>query len=176
MEDLNGDLYADFIPNKGGETELYKSAIEVLAKLHGSEAPENLHSGKPLHPYDETALIAETDLLPQWFFPLALGRQASLGEISEHRALWREMLSPILGDLTVFVHRDYHAQNLIWLPARKGIARVGVIDFQDAVAGNNAYDLVSLLEDARRDVSPELAEAMIAHYLETMRGFDRYIN
>ncbi|HSZ10936.1 MAG TPA: phosphotransferase, partial [Rhizomicrobium sp.] len=87
MENLDGDLYADFISGKGGETELYKSAIEVLAKLHGSKAPQSLHSGKRLHPYDETALIAETDLLPQWFFPLALGRQASAGEITEHRAL-----------------------------------------------------------------------------------------
>jgi aminoglycoside/choline kinase family phosphotransferase len=68
------------------------------------------------------------------------------------------------------VHRDYHAQNLLWLPERSGIARVGLIDFQDAVAGSQAYDLISLIEDARRDVTPQLAEAATAHYLAAMRA------
>jgi aminoglycoside/choline kinase family phosphotransferase len=63
------------------------------------------------------------------------------------------------------VHRDYHAQNLLWRGDRSGLARVGMIDFQDALAGSPAYDLVSLLEDARRDVAPELADAMTQHYL-----------
>jgi N-acetylmuramate 1-kinase len=169
MEDLDGDLYADFIPRGGDEAELYSSAIETLAKLHSGAAPQTLHPEKPLHAYDETALLAEIDLLTEWFFPVALGRSASKEEIAEHRALWREALSSVLNDPAVFVHRDYHAQNLIWLPARKGIARVGIIDFQDAVAGSDAYDLISLLEDARRDVPPELREAMTQHYFETMR-------
>src|SRR6202035_4599548 len=69
----------------------------------------------------------------------------------------------------VFVHRDFHAQNLFWLPARAGVARVGVIDFQDAVAGNRSYDLISLLEDARRDVAPDLALAMKQRYASIMR-------
>ena len=63
------------------------------------------------------------------------------------------------------VLRDYHAENLLWLPDREGQARVGVIDFQDGLIGSPAYDLVSLLEDARRDVDPELAIAMIGHYV-----------
>jgi hypothetical protein len=70
----------------------------------------------------------------------------------------------------VFVHRDYHAQNLLWLPERDGVARVGLIDFQDAVAGSPAYDLISLTEDARRTVSPELAEIATAHYLAVMKA------
>ena len=82
----------------------------------------------------------------------------------------------MLDDPTVFVHRDYHAQNLIWLPSREGVSRVGIIDFQDAVAGSDAYDLVSLLEDARRDVSPELREAMTRHYLETTHSLDMPID
>jgi hypothetical protein len=63
------------------------------------------------------------------------------------------------------VHRDYHAQNLMWLPARAGVARVGMIDFQDALAGHPAYDLISLLEDARREVSPAMSDFMTALYL-----------
>ncbi len=70
----------------------------------------------------------------------------------------------------MFVHRDYHAQNLIWLPGRDGLKRVGLIDFQDAVAGTRAYDLISLVEDARRDVAPEIARATTAHYLATMQA------
>ncbi|HEY5238438.1 MAG TPA: phosphotransferase [Rhizomicrobium sp.] len=176
MEDLEGDLYADFIPRNGGEIELYSSAIEALAKLHISETPRTLHPEKPLHPYDETALLAETDLLTEWFFPVALARDATVHEKSEHRALWREALSSMLDDPTVFVHRDYHAQNLIWLPLRQGVSRVGIIDFQDAVAGSDAYDLVSLLEDARRDVSPDLREAMTQHYLGIMCRLDTPID
>jgi len=176
MEYLDGDLYADFIPRGGDEIELYSAAIEILAKLHAAEAPRILHPEKPLHAYDETALLAEIDLLTEWFFPAGLGRRASDDEIAEHRALWRETLSTVLDDRAVFVHRDYHAQNLIWLPARQGIARVGVIDFQDAVAGSDAYDLVSLLEDARRDVSPELREAMTTHYLGTMGRMGAPVN
>jgi aminoglycoside/choline kinase family phosphotransferase len=70
----------------------------------------------------------------------------------------------------VFVHRDYHAQNLLWLPSRKGLARVGLIDFQDAVAGSKAYDLISLVEDARRDVPRDIAEATTTHYLDAMKA------
>ena len=70
----------------------------------------------------------------------------------------------------VLVHRDYHAENLMWLPDRDGIQRVGLIDFQDAVAGSQAQDLMHLLEDARRDVSPETAKATIRHYFDTMKA------
>jgi aminoglycoside/choline kinase family phosphotransferase len=168
IEDLGHDLYADVLSAGGDADELYGAAIDALAKLHAHTAPAAL-ADKPLHKYDETALIAETDLLPEWFFPVALGRKASDDELAEHRALWKQTLDPVFGHPSVFVHRDYHAQNLLWLPERSGHARVGIIDFQDAVAGTHAYDLVSLIEDARRDVDPALAEAMTARYLQKMR-------
>jgi aminoglycoside/choline kinase family phosphotransferase len=157
--------------NKGGsEEELYKAAVEILAKLHSEQAPEELPGGFPLHAYDEIALIAETDLLTEWFLPLALGRPATEAEVAQHRDLWRQALAGIAASPRVFVHRDYHAQNLIWMPHRQGLARVGLIDFQDAVAGSLAYDLVSLLEDARRDVSPAIADLATRHYLASMRA------
>src|SRR5690606_25055769 len=114
------------------------------------------------------ALLAEVDLLTEWYVPYARGREATEAEVAEHRALWRGVLAPILAAPRVFVHRDYHAQNHLWLPERVGAARTGLIDFQDAVAGSKAYDLVSLLEDARRDVAPEVAQAALAHYLAAM--------
>jgi aminoglycoside/choline kinase family phosphotransferase len=170
LEDLGDDLFADVLAKGGDETALYQAAVEVLAKIHAADSPASLPAGKPLFDYDTVALIAETDLLIEWFLPLALGRVATDAEIAEHRALWGAALAGIGASRRVFVHRDYHAQNLLWLPGRDGVARVGLIDFQDAVAGSAAYDLISLVEDARRDVSPELAQAATAHYLAAMKA------
>jgi N-acetylmuramate 1-kinase len=170
IEDLGDGLYADVLTNGGDENALYGAAIDALARIHAEGAPAMLPADKPLHAYDDVALVAETDLMTQWFMPVALGRDASEAEVSEHRTLWRETLAPVLASPAVFVHRDYHAQNLIWLPEREGVARAGMIDFQDAVAGTRSYDLISLVEDARRDVEPSLAEAMTTRYLEKMRA------
>ncbi|MCP5410674.1 MAG: phosphotransferase [Alphaproteobacteria bacterium] len=170
LEDLGDALFADVLTQGGDEPELYKAAVEVLAKLHATDAPAIIGPDKPLFAYDGTALIAETDLLTEWFFPLALGRAATADEIAEHRGLWRAALASLNAERRVFVHRDYHAQNLLWLPARQGVGRVGLIDFQDAVAGSPAYDLVSLIEDARRDVDRHVAAAAASHYLNAMRA------
>jgi aminoglycoside/choline kinase family phosphotransferase len=168
LEDLGDALFADVLADGGDEKTLYQAAVEVLAKIHANDAPAALSSDKPLFDYDQTALVAETDLLTEWFLPLVLGRTASEEETAEHRRLWRAALAKIDQGRRVFVHRDYHAQNLLWLPERGGVARVGLIDFQDAVAGSPAYDLISLTEDARRDVPPDIAEAATAHYLAAM--------
>jgi hypothetical protein len=170
MEDLGEHLYADVIETGADESALYRRAVDALVRLHCEPAPMELAEGKPLYAYDETALTAEIDLMTEWFFPLGLGRVATADEIYEHRALWRTALSPVLSAPAVFVHRDYHAQNLLWLSDREELQGVGVIDFQDAVAGTKSYDLISLIEDARRDVAPELAEAMTRHYLAAMRA------
>ena len=170
LEDLGDALFTDVIPIGAPEEELYKAAVEVLARLHKERAPALLAEDVPLFVYDDVALIAETDLMLEWFLPLALDRAATEAEYKEHRALWQAALAAIADSEPVFVHRDYHAQNLMWLPERTGLARVGLIDFQDAVAGSRAYDLISLTEDARRDVSPALAEIATAHYLSVMRA------
>jgi aminoglycoside/choline kinase family phosphotransferase len=168
IEDLGDSLYADVI-DTGNEAALYRAAAEVLAQLHAERAPAVLPPDKDLHAYDETALGAEVDLLTDWFMPVALGRVATAEEIAEHRALWRKAFAALKHD-PVFVHRDYHAQNLLWLPNRRGLACVGLIDFQDAVAGSKAYDLISLIEDARRDVPAAIAEETTKHYLTTMQA------
>jgi len=165
LEDLGEDLYTDSIAKGTAETPLYEAAIDVLAALHHEPAPAALAAGKPLFAYDETALLAETDLLTEWFLPLATGQPTSPDAREAHRALWRTALAAMPNPTPVFVHRDYHAMNLIWLPDRSGIARVGMIDFQDALAGHPAYDLISLLEDARREVTPAMSDFMIALYL-----------
>jgi aminoglycoside/choline kinase family phosphotransferase len=167
LEDLGDGLFADVVANGGDERALYHNAMEVLARLHAKPAPEAMGE-KPLFTYDETALLAEADLLTEWYFPHALGRAATDDEVAEHRDLWRGVLAPVLAAPKVFVHRDYHAQNLLWLPERSGPGKTGLIDFQDAVAGSRAYDLASLLEDARRDVDAGVAQSALRHYLDTM--------
>ena len=168
MEDLGADLFTDSLAKGVAEPSLYEGAAEVLARLHAETAPAVLPPDKPLHAYDETALMAEVDLLTEWFFPVGLGRSATGDEVAEFHSLWREALAPVLGTRPVFVHRDYHAQNLMWMPQRTGAARVGLIDFQDGVAGSPAYDMISLVEDARRDVSPEIGRLTLSHYLNKM--------
>jgi len=167
IEDLGDALFADVLAEGGDEAALYRNAMEVLARIHAEPAPAMV-GNKPLFAYDDVALLAEIDLLTEWYLPYALARAATADEIAEHRGLWQAALAGIAASPRVFVHRDYHAQNLLWLPQRAGAGRTGLIDFQDAVAGSRAYDLISLLEDARRDVDPAVAEIALRHYLDTM--------
>lgn len=170
MEDLGADLFTDSLAKGVSETELYQGAAEVLARIHADTAPAVLPPDKVLHAYDETALLAEVDLLTEWFFPVGLGRSATADELAEFHGLWRAVLAPVLNTRPVFVHRDYHAQNLMWMPGRDGAARVGLIDFQDGVAGSPAYDMISLVEDARRDVSAATGRLTLSHYLDKMQA------
>ncbi len=169
MEDLGADLFTDSLAKGIPEAQLYEGAAEVLAVLHRDSAPKMLPPDKPLYPYDQTALLAEVQLLTEWFFPVGLGRQARPEENDEFRTLWKQALAPLLSVPAYFVHRDFHAQNLMWMPGRAAAARVGLIDFQDAVAGSAAYDMISLVEDARRDVSPEAGKLTVSHYLNKMQ-------
>jgi len=91
----------------------------------------------------------------------------------EYLALWRNLLPVARGVPSSLVLRDYHVDNLMVLPGRSGVAACGLLDFQDAVIGPRSYDLVSLLEDARRDVPGALAEAMLARYLAAFPELDR---
>ena len=170
MEDLGDTRFDDALGNGADSLQLYGDAIDALVRLQVEPAPDTLAPGRPLYSYDETAQLAEIDLMTQWFVPVALGRAAREEEVEEHRALWRTALLKVHGHAPVFVHRDYHAQNLMWLPERDGAARAGVIDFQDAVAGTRSYDLISLIEDARRDVPPDIAAAMRERHLAALRA------
>lgn len=168
LEDLGDDLYASAIPAGADEAQLYAAAIDVLLALHGADAPHSLPDGTGgmhlLHRYDERAQEAEILLLSEWYAPVVTGRPLSDAAREDYVALWRRYFALTEPASPVLVLRDYHAQNLFWLPGRTGVARVGLIDFQDAVLGSPAYDLVSLLEDARRDVPPALQIQMLARY------------
>lgn len=163
LEDLGDDLFARLLKSGGGERMLYEAAIDFLLDLHRHPAPADLA------PYDEGRLIDEAELFIDWYLPALTGHETPASQRQAFRFLLG-MLVPEVGldampDKRILVLRDFHAENLIWLPQRSGPARLGLLDFQDAVAGHPAYDLVSLLEDARRDVDPSLAETMLQRYI-----------
>ena len=160
LEDLGDDSYTRLLEG-GGEGDqrlIYQAAVDLLAHLHRQPLPDGLP------PYDDRLLLEEAELLTDWYLP-ARQDPPSPQVKAEYRALWLGLFATARAGPEVMVLRDYHADNLMWLPRRGGLARVGILDFQDAVRGPAAYDLVSLLEDARRDVSPAFAEAMIRRYL-----------
>ena len=139
------------------ERELYELATDVLIHLH-RQPPMN---GLPAHGLDEW--LDELMLFPDWYCA-ALDLSVDL---EAYRAAWAQVLQPVaadgLGPVTVL--RDYHAENLMLIGGREGVARFGLLDFQDARAGHPAYDLASVLEDARRDVPPDIERAMIDRYV-----------
>ncbi len=162
VEDLGDDLFARVCERQPArESELYAAATDALAALGHAPVPGFVA------PYDEGPLWQEAVLLADWYLPPLIGERAAAAFRDALRATLLPLLAPALETSPVLVLRDYHAENLLWLPGREGVRRVGMIDFQDALAGHPAYDLLSLLEDARRDTSAALREAMIDRFLDT---------
>ncbi len=133
------------------ELPVYRQAVDTLVRL--AKAP-----AASVAPYDEAAYLRETALLAEWYLP-AMGIEADVGHYDQ---LWKSALAPLHAVPRVTVLRDYHAENIMLLDD----GSQGLIDYQDALAGHPAYDLVSILQDARRDVSTTIEAAMIAHYTD----------
>lgn len=164
LEDLRDDLFARVCEQEPRqEKELYRAAVDVLAALCQMPAPETVH------PYTIADFLIETDRVTDWYLPGVTGNPVSSDFENAFRAHITEAFYKIETTLPTLVLHDYHAENLLWLPERTGLKKVGLLDFQDAFIGHPAYDLVSLLEDARRDTSPELQAAMKSHFLSTTR-------
>ncbi|MBH1944188.1 phosphotransferase [Erythrobacter sp. YJ-T3-07] len=158
IEDFGDARMRDWLDeNPAAEDEAYAAAIDTLADLHRKPAG-------PFPPYDEETYLREAQLFTQWYCP-ALGLEVDSDGFD---AAWREVLAPLAANQQpgVTVLRDYHAENIMLLAPDSGAGSQGVIDFQDALVGHPAYDLVSLLQDARRDVTPELEARMLARYRE----------
>lgn len=159
MEDLGDDLLAR-LAGQGPELEqaLYCAATDVLIALHAAPLPEGLA------PYGPEEMALATGPAAEFYAPAAGAPVTHEGWLHLTAAMEEALLATNMGP-PVLLHRDYHAENLIWLPRRSGPARVGLLDFQDAVAGHTAYDLASLLGDVRRDVPATVKESAIRHYL-----------
>ncbi len=170
LEDLGDALFAREIARRPSlECPCYEAAVDLLCAVHRFEPPEHFNfEGKriPLPAYDNGPLWEEASLLTSWWLPTATGKSPGEDQVAEFRQLLLDACSEAAAHPRTLVLRDYHAENLIWLPQRSGVGRVGLLDYQDALAGHPAYDLVSLLEDARRDTSHALQYTMIDHYLE----------
>ena len=167
MEDLGDGLYAGLIAGGADETPLYEAATDVLLRLHSQAPPEVLRGDGftwPLLSYDALALRTGGDLFVEWFPRLDARVRLDEAALAAWRALWDPILANGAATASVLCHRDFHAENLIWLADRQGAARTGLIDFQDAVRANPAWDLSMLLHDARRDVSPAREAAVLARY------------
>jgi N-acetylmuramate 1-kinase len=162
------DLGPELVVEDGAPIEArYEVAADLLAQLHR----EPVHDLLPVEPgvgyevprYDMDALLIEVELLLDWYLP-KLNARISDTKRDAYLALWRDALLPVVAAKPTWVLRDFHSPNLIWLPARVGTGRIGILDFQDAVMGSPAYDLASLLQDARVDV-PELMEiSLLSRY------------
>jgi len=181
IEDLGPTTFAAAMDQGIPQDTLWRAATDVLIKLRSMPVPKV--AGPPdgtrhtMPFYDADVMMAETALLPDWYWPHATGEPVSTGARSGFESLWLPLIERIShnGQATSTNHwvlRDYHSPNLIWLPRRNDIAQVGIIDFQDAQIGHAAYDLVSLLQDARLDVPRALHDALLDRYCAKVRAAD----
>lgn len=169
IEDLGDDLFARVLPARADESALYAQAVETLGAIYRSSfdtEPAAFGMSWRLMAYDATALQAEADLFLDWYLARRCGRPAGAGGLADWRAAWAQAFDVLGAHAPGLVLRDFHAENLIWLPDRTAEARVGLLDFQDALIGHPAYDLASLVEDARRDVAPGLAGPLADRFFD----------
>ena len=177
IEDLGsqGILDADGNPI----AERYGESVACLAHLHGlriardiAVAPAHIHH---IPDFDRTAMTIEARLLLDWYLPWKRGTPPTETERAEYLAVWNHLIDELAGCETGLLLRDFHSPNIIWREAETGLKRIGLIDFQDAMIGPTAYDLASIVQDARVTIEPPLAEALMAGYLSLRRqaaGFD----
>ena len=171
------DLGSEGVIAEGAPIEArYGAAIDWLADLHARKLPDALPVNREithaLPRYDLEALTIEAELLLDWFFPYRAQRSANASVRLSFVDQWVSALDPLFEQETTWVLRDFHSPNLIWLEAREGLGKVGVIDFQDALIGHPAYDVVSLLQDARVTVPERMELALIARYARARRQRD----
>lgn len=170
IEDLGDGTFTRLLARGDDERALYELAVDVLIALHQRFAPE---PAPWLPPYDDMRLLNEAALLVDWYLPAVTGRPTPPALREEYLGLWRALLPVARSVPSSLVLRDYHVDNLMRIEGRDGLAACGLLDFQDAVLGPVTYDLVSLVEDSRRDIPPDLVAAMRARYLAAFPALDR---
>lgn len=170
LEDFGDDTYTRLLAAGAAEAPLYALAVDVLIALQRRFVPSEAGF---LPPYDDQRLLDEAALLVDWYLPAVAGRPTDPALRRSYLELWRGLLPLARAVPASLVLRDYHVDNLMRLKERRGLAACGLLDFQDAVIGPQSYDLVSLLEDARRDVASDLAAAMRQRYLAAFPTLDQ---
>lgn len=161
LEDLGDDTYTRLLAKGHDERALYELATDALIALHqkpNAIAPGVIEYGMP-------RLLEEVGRLHTWYLPMIGAPALSAVALAEYEAIWRKILPLAWKAPTSLILFDYHVDNLLLIPGRNGIKACGILDFQDAVSGPVTYDLMSLLEDARRDIDPKLVADMKQRYL-----------
>ena len=163
LEDFGDDTFTNLLDRDENEHALYTLATDTLARLHRLPAADGVPD------YDNDRLLAETALLPDCY----MKAHGLSGDRDRYDQIWLDLFARVHLGPTTLVLRDYHVDNLMRLKDRFGVAACGLLDFQDALVGHPAYDLMSLLEDARRDVDGDLQAQMIERYHATVATKDR---
>ena len=169
LEDLGDRTFTRALDSGADEAALYRLAVDLLIELHkrfDSPAP-----GVP--PYDDGRLLDEATLLTDWYLPEISGRETPAAQRAAYVDAWRAVFPIARAVPDTLVLRDFHVDNLIVIEGREGLDSCGLLDFQDAVIGPVSYDLVSLLEDARRDVSPAVIADGKSRYFAAFPELDR---
>jgi len=164
LEDFGDATFARLLEDAGDADKLYTLATDVLIALHQNS--QAIPTG--LRAYHPEKMLADIELFLEWCTPTIsrVGRD-------EFQTVWREVLPLAHRIPASLLLRDYHVANLMFLPDREGVRRAALLDFQDAYQGPITYDLVSLLEDARRDVADDLRANMLSRYLARSPALDR---
>jgi len=170
LEDLGDRTFTRALAAGFDESRLYALAVDLLIALHRQWRPV---ADAALPPYDDARLLDEAALLTDWALPVLRGAPIPPAVRESYLAAWRAVLPRAHAAPASLVLRDYHVDNLMLLDGRATIAACGLLDFQDAVVGPRSYDLVSLLEDARRDIDPAVVLAMLERYLAAFPELDR---
>ena len=170
LEDLGDDTFTRLLAGGADERSLYLLATDLLIDLHRKPRERALFDALP--PYSDQLLLEEAALLVDWYIPAVLGK--SLADETREKFLmeWRSVLPLTRNVPETLVLRDFHVDNLIRINGRDGIAACGLLDFQDAVAGPVSYDFVSLVEDARHDISDNLVGELRERYLDALPHID----
>ena len=167
LEDFGDDTYNRLLRSDPEcEVELYGLAVDVLSTLHRCPEKDTVLAEAPTH--SEAVLLDGVAQFVQHYIPQVMGQSLSSSLSDEFRALWVAALKPVFDQPKTLVLRDFHVDNLIHLRDRDGIQRCGLLDFQDASIGAGAYDLMSLLEDARRDISTDIVDDMRQRYAHAL--------
>ena len=172
LEDFGHNTFTNLLAGGGSERNLYQLATDVLIALHAIESDTAAPEWLP--PYDDGRLRDEAALLLDWFMP-ASGLEVTTEARADYERIWYSLFAHVHAGQRTLVLRDYHVDNLMRLDGRTGLKACGLLDFQDALAGHPAYDVMSLLQDARRDIDENLEAHLLDHYCDALdlRGTDR---
>ncbi|MBL4740475.1 MAG: phosphotransferase [Sneathiella sp.] len=165
LEDFGQRLFVDLIGVEVTEEDLYSLAVDFLIDLRKQSIP----IGLPV--FSQSYVLDQNSMFLDWFIPEKTGQQSQTDARLFYQRIWKELLGFLENEQEVMLLRDFHAENILQLEGRLGVKALGLLDYQDAMTGPAAYDMVSLLQDARRDVPAALEAKMITRYV-SQAGLD----